>query len=93
MVARAVAFNKLKHSQLRRFVWDFKLKHSCRDCGANNPIVLTFDHVRGKKKDNVASLVSRNASLKVVEEEIAKCEVVCANCHSLRTYERSHVAV
>lgn len=61
----------------------------CADCGGRfPPECMDFDHVRGKKKFNV-SLKGNWTSKKRIDEEIAKCELVCANCHRVRTTERS----
>ena len=49
---------------------------------------MDFDHVRGTKVTILAKLRSGRASLSKIEAEIAKCEVVCANCHRIRTYLR-----
>jgi hypothetical protein len=60
----------------------------CRDCGGCYPeYVMEFDHTRGIKSGNVMVMASRvgRASL---DAEIAKCDVVCANCHKVRTYNR-----
>lgn len=60
--------------------------HPCVDCGEDDPIVLTFDHVRGRKSDSIARLASRSgASWSRIEREIKKCQVRCANCHARRT--------
>ncbi len=57
----------------------------CADCGKRYPhYVMDFDHVRGKKKFNLAWMAIR--SIKNILEEVAKCDVVCANCHRERTY-------
>ena len=47
---------------------------------------MDFDHIRGKKLHNVAWLV--NVSERRLLEEIAKCDLVCANCHRIRTARR-----
>ncbi len=49
--------------------------------------MLEFDHV-GAKRSNVSSLVGRAWSTKRLAEEIEVCQVVCVNCHRLRTYRR-----
>lgn len=68
-------------------VEEIKMASGCVDCGYNeHPEALEFDHVRGEKLFNVASGI-RKAWSKVLEE-IAKCEVVCANCHRIRTANR-----
>jgi hypothetical protein len=71
-----------------QFLWDFLLEHPCVDCGERDPIVLEFDHVRGEKEFSVAQSVRLGLSLDSIIEEIAKCEVRCANCHRRKTAER-----
>lgn len=59
----------------------------CADCGVQYPYyVMQFDHLKDKKF-NLSSKVHRIGRAKV-EAEIAKCDVVCANCHAERTYQR-----
>jgi hypothetical protein len=61
----------------------------CADCGVRYPPhQLEFDHVRGTKVADVSRLATRPVGVKRLLEEIAKCEVVCANCHRLRTWCR-----
>lgn len=65
----------------------YKLK-PCADCGVQyNPWVMDFDHL-GEKKFTIANGYHKN--LETVKAEIAKCEVVCSNCHRERTYHRIH---
>ncbi len=60
----------------------------CADCKKSfPPYVMDFDHVRGTKVKNIAHMVAR-ATKKELEAEIAKCEVVCSNCHRERTHQR-----
>lgn len=61
----------------------------CHDCGiVYPPVVMDFDHVRGTKLADISALVSVAASNARLDLEIAKCELVCANCHRLRTFAR-----
>jgi hypothetical protein len=62
--------------------------HPCVDCGDTDPDVLTFDHVRGKKLGNLSDMVKHSWGLTTIFEEIAKCEVRCANCHLKKTRQR-----
>lgn len=59
----------------------------CTDCGVKYPsYVMQYDHIdRSTKTMNVARAV-HNYSWEKVLQEIAKCELVCANCHAERTY-------
>lgn len=60
----------------------------CADCGENYPYyVMQFDHVIGTKFIKINRMVY-TSSFHAVMEEIAKCEVVCANCHHSRTFNR-----
>lgn len=77
-------FRKIRTRQ-RLLVFEYFKTHPCIDCGNSDPIVLEFHHVRGIKSFNVGSLITGGRSDKVIFEEIAKCEVVCANCHRHRT--------
>ena len=60
----------------------------CMDCGEEDSRVLEFDHVRGVKKAGVAQLVYSGYSNKSLQSEIDKCDLVCLNCHLLRTTDR-----
>ena len=61
----------------------------CMDCGIKyHPYVMAFDHVEGEKKFAVSLAAQRGMSLKTVQDEIAKCELVCSNCHRIRTGTR-----
>ena|ERR1035437_3605597 len=58
----------------------------CMDCGmVFPPECMDFDHVRGEKLFNVGEF---RFTMSVLLEEIAKCELVCANCHRIRTAAR-----
>ncbi|QBI18700.1 hypothetical protein ER308_03445 [Egibacter rhizosphaerae] len=60
----------------------------CADCGGRfPPYVMDFDHVRGEKRWNLSASV-RRVSPEELAAEVDKCDVVCANCHRLRTYGR-----
>lgn len=65
-----------------------KIKSSpCVDCGlCFPPYVMDFDHVRGTKTHNVSRLLHWGSN--AVFAEIAKCDLVCSNCHRIRTHNR-----
>jgi hypothetical protein len=77
-------------ARLRRYraVIFSALSGGCIDCGFDDVRALEFDHVRGKKLANVSKLVRHGYSLKLVQAEIAKCEVRCKNCHAIATADR-----
>lgn len=84
--------NREKHKERvnrnKRYVRKaLSLSSGCLDCGERNPIVLEFDHLRDKTH-NVADLIKDGYSTDRIQEEIDKCEIVCANCHRIRTSGR-----
>ncbi len=73
--------------EAREYVWKYLSTHPCVDCGESDPIVLEFDHIRGKKKREIASLAGQGYSVHAIKDEISKCVVRCANCHRRKTSE------
>lgn len=69
----------------REWILQYLSENHCVDCGENRVACLQFDHVRGVKKDNVATLIKGGYSLETVKAEVEKCEVRCANCHAIKT--------
>jgi hypothetical protein len=80
--------NEYKQKQHQAYI-EYKSK-PCFDCGKSYPhYMMEFDHVRGKKSKNISSLSYRNFNTEKVQEELNKCDLICANCHSARTWFRS----
>lgn len=78
-----------RSAALRKEVYDYKEMNPCQDCGKKYPHpVMEFDHVRGEKVSNVGDILNRNHSRAQMWTEIDKCDLVCANCHRLRTHSR-----
>lgn len=88
--------NKQKHlgylknlkNRLLKYIEDFKRNSSCSDCGIKGnlyPQILDFHHTKGNKKFNISEHSKSTLSIKKIQEEIKKCDVVCANCHRIRT--------
>ena len=58
----------------------------CTDCGNSfAKEVMEFDHVRGEKSFTISDSIHR-VSIQKLLDEVAKCDVVCANCHRMRTF-------
>jgi hypothetical protein len=73
--------------EARQFIWDYLATHPCVDCGESDPIVLEFDHVRGRKKHNISVMAGQGYSIASIQKEMEKTEVRCANCHRRKTSE------
>jgi hypothetical protein len=88
---RQAVYNR--RSDVAGRVMQLKIETPCFDCDKYYPsYVMDFDHVRGVKKSGVSKLVAKNSPWEEIQEEIDKCELVCANCHRERTFRRKGVS-
>lgn len=69
----------------QQYVYDLVKNTGCIDCGEQDPRCLEFDHVRGIKSDNISHMIAAGCGLSKLLDEIAKCEIRCANCHRKKT--------
>ncbi len=73
---------------LKKKLKEYKKTLSCMDCGYNSCVeALDFDHTVPKFR-NVSQMAINGFSWESILKEIEKCDVVCANCHRSRTYNR-----
>lgn len=72
----------------RVYIENYKRKHGCIKCGERDPIVLDLHHRNPKEKDFTISKWLFRASLKILDAEFLKCDVLCANCHRREHYRR-----
>ena len=85
---KSVKKNNEKRYKIRR-EWMNRQKCSpCKDCHIQySPWVMHFDHRNPEeKKFNVSQMIKR--PLDLIQKEINKCDVVCANCHAERTHKQ-----
>lgn len=77
---------KQRRHEIAAWLSTFKAERGCVLCGIKDPRVLQFDHL-GKKEFNIAEVVSRGMGKSRILQEIIKCQVLCANCHAIKTFE------
>ena len=81
-----LANNRRQYAKLRAILDDHK-RDPCMDCGASFPTyVMDLDHRDPKKKVSKVSALVYSGSETLLLAEIAKCDLVCANCHRIRTF-------
>jgi hypothetical protein len=79
--------NLRSFTKRREFARQMKSR-PCADCGIQYPYyVMDFDHREGEVKKYELNRIDR-ITTKALIREIEKCDVVCANCHRIRTYQR-----
>jgi hypothetical protein len=76
--------------QIKKFIRNLKEKDPCVDCGLLHPYYkMQFDHLpQYEKLFTIANFYDYTMDLVVIINEIRKCELVCANCHTDRTHKR-----
>lgn len=73
----------------RRFLQGEKVRRGCSDCGYNkHHAALQFDHVPGRNYAKKRLVHMLGATLDRFVEYVKLLDVVCANCHSIRSFER-----
>ncbi len=81
------ARNTKRRKRHQDAITQYKVLKQCHDCaGVFTASQLEFDHCRGDKLFELSNGGKR--SLLAIATEIAKCDVVCANCHRIRTHSR-----
>jgi hypothetical protein len=73
-------------------MWELLENSQCADCSIEDSRVLEFDHRPSEDKSfNVSRAVSGSTrSWELIQKEIDKCDIVCANCHRIRTMARGN---
>lgn len=85
---RYVSNAKKREQQLDILICHAKNK-PCTDCHVNYPpYVMDFDHLTNKEF-SISHMRRRRMAFDKIKAEILKCEIVCANCHRIRTNSRN----
>jgi len=82
-------YERRRRRERQIWIYNYLLKHPCK-CGETDPVVLDFDHVRGKKRFHITRALGLGYSYETISAEIAKCEVRCSNCHRRATARRQN---
>lgn len=72
-------------------LWDLFCKSGCAKCGIKNPVVLEFDHIeRASKKENISKMLQKVNTWEGIKKELDKCQILCSNCHKMKTHEEDN---
>ena len=89
---RASRLARIRRSRAAARAWMDALKagRPCADCHETfPPYVMHWDHLPGHVKLGEVSVLLTRRQRQIVIDELAKCELVCANCHVMRTVRRA----
>lgn len=86
MKARAKIGRDKQRQRIRMHILGVKANTPCVDCDIlYPPQVMEFHHRDGEEKDgNVGDMYQRAVSIERLQQEIDKCDLLCANCHRMR---------
>jgi hypothetical protein len=94
MKVRAAFAKKVKMQELHDLVDKYKAETPCVDCKKIfDPVCMDYDHLGSNKFNSISRMIANGNSWERIETEIAKCELVCANCHRIRTSLRRQALV
>ena len=86
---KELCLKRSRESRKRATEWLMKYKStlSCTRCDENHPACLQFHHIdRHMKKKGIADIARNGSCIETLKAEIAKCVVLCANCHFKEHY-------
>ena len=76
------SYRRARRDNLREWLDSYKSELSCEECGENHPACLEFHHVDPDTKvDHISRMIRDRCNIDQLKAEIAKCKVLCANCH------------
>ena len=87
-------YRKARINKTREILKRYKLMKGCSKCGyKDHPAALQFNHIDPSTKvhhDGLSRLVKSVVKWQRIKDEVAKCEILCANCHAKLSYEQDH---
>jgi hypothetical protein len=86
--AKHISYVRNRDMRIDEWFREYKKTLSCEICGENHPACLDFHHIDPSRKKFSVSTRRDRPSLAQLQEEIAKCRVLCANCHRKEHYRQ-----
>ena len=83
-----VDYFKKRHEERRAWILGIKASLKCSRCDESRPMCLDFHHLDGSAKEhNISTMICKNHPKERILEEIAKCVVLCRNCHAVEHWK------
>jgi 5-methylcytosine-specific restriction endonuclease McrA len=82
-----IVYVRNRDKKIKLWLKEYKKTLKCEECGENHPACLDFHHINPKEKKFAIGRIKDFLSWRGLKEEIAKCRVLCANCHRKKHYE------
>ena len=88
--AKHIALVRSREKKIKAWLREHKEFLGCELCGETHPACLEFHHVNPDEKRFSISRVNVHLSVRVLRREIAKCRLLCANCHRKEHWKARH---
>lgn len=86
--AETFARNQRTRRRQKLKLLELKAQSPCTDCGNKfHPFIMEFDHTDPSNKLFPVGRAGGRSGTQI-SKEMEKCELVCANCHKMRTFRR-----
>ena len=82
---------KKRKLEIRKWFQKYKSSLKCLKCGEGHVATIDFHHRIGSKEKGVSVMVADGYSIKRIEEELKKCDVLCANCYRKLHFKNNKV--
>lgn len=79
-----------RRAEQQKLMFEYFYNNPCVDCGNTDIRTLQFDHVSDNKEHDIGIMMRGHMNWDKILNEMQKCEVVCANCHCIRTSIRAN---
>lgn len=80
-------FKMLRKNAIRRWYLEYRKTLRCKHCGNSDHRVIEHHHPNDDKFMVISDMVRGAFAIEKIQEEMAKCEALCANCHRIVTYD------
>jgi hypothetical protein len=88
------AYKASRKAAVAQWLRDYKKTLHCQRCDFADFRALTFHHKdRETKKFNVGDMIRCHCTFAAIRREIAKCTVLCFNCHQITHHEERAAGV
>src|SRR5205085_9899757 len=86
--AKHIALVRGREKKIKAWLREYKESLGCEVCGETHPACLEFHHINPKEKRFSVGRLNDYLSVRLMKSEIAKCRLLCANCHRDRKSTR-----
>ncbi|MBX7173794.1 MAG: hypothetical protein K1X72_22685 [Pyrinomonadaceae bacterium] len=85
--AKHISYVRARDKKILTWLKEYKSSLQCEKCGENHPACLEFHHIDPKEKKFSLGRAKSHLTIKSLKAEIAKCKLLCANCHRKEHWE------